>query len=51
MSTLLLQWNIRGLNQNYTSGLQPIIHDLNPDIICLQETKPANNFEIKTQID
>ena len=47
MSTLLLQWNIRGLNQNYTSGLQHLIYDLNPEIICLQETKLSDNFEKK----
>ena len=47
MTTLLLQWNIRGLNQNYTSGLQPLINELNPKTICLQETKLATeNFKI-----
>ena len=48
MSTLILQWNIRGLKQNHTSGLQPLISNQNPDIISLQETKlPNNDFKIK----
>ena len=37
--TYLLQWNIRGLNVNFSSGLQPLIHSLSPNILCLQETK------------
>ena len=48
MSTLILQWNIRGLKQNHTSGLQPLINNQNPDIISLQETKlPNKDFKIK----
>ena len=43
MSTLILQWNIRGLSHNYTPGLQPLINTENPDIISLQETKLAND--------
>ena len=42
MSTFILQWNIRGLNQNYTSGLQPLLANHNPDIVSIQETKLAN---------
>ena len=47
-STLILQWNIRGLNHNYSSGLNPLLITHNPDIISLQETKlPNNDFQIK----
>ena len=48
MNTLILQWNIRGLSHNYTTGLQPLINSKNPDIISLQETKLADKkFKIK----
>ena len=48
MSTFILQWNIRGLNQNYTSGLQPLLANHNPDIVSIQETKLANEkFNIR----
>lgn len=44
----ILQWNIRGLNVNFSSGLQPLIHSLSPDIICLQETKlSSEDFKIR----
>ena len=46
MSTFLMQWNIRGLRANYASGLQPLIHTHNPQIICLQETKLSNTYDI-----
>ena len=46
MSTLLLQWNIRGLNKNYTSGLKPLIDDLDPLVITIQETKLKNSYQI-----
>ena len=46
MSTLLLQWNMRGLNQNYTSGLKPLIDDLDPLVITIQETKLKNSYQI-----
>ena len=46
MSTFLMQWNVRGLRANYASGLQPLIHTHNPQIICLQETKISNTYDI-----
>ena len=45
-TTFLIQWNIRGLRANYTSGLQPLIHTHNPQIICLQETKILDTYDI-----
>ena len=46
MPNFLLQWNIRGLKQNYIPGLQPLINEMEPQVISLQETKLANDFEI-----
>ena len=40
----ILQWNIRGLNPNYTSGLTPLLESTNPSIICLQETKLPTDY-------
>ena len=45
-NTFLIQWNIRGLRANYASGLQPLIQTHNPNVICLQETKLKNNYDI-----
>ncbi len=40
MSTLkLLSWNINGLRAAIKKGLWDKIHELNPDIFCVQETK------------
>jgi exodeoxyribonuclease-3 len=35
----LISWNINGLRAIYKKGLIPILNQLNPDIICFQETK------------
>ena len=48
MATEILQWNCRGIKANY-ENLELLISELNPKIICLQETflKPTDslNFE------
>ena len=47
MNTEILQWNCRGIKANY-ENLELLILELNPKIICLQETflKPSDSLTI-----
>ena len=47
MTTEILQWNCRGIKANY-ENLELLILELNPKIICLQETflKPSDSLTI-----
>ena len=36
---ILLSWNVNGIRAIAKKGFHDIIADLNPDILCLQETK------------
>ena len=49
IQTDILQWNLRGLRKNYPE-LNLLIGTLNPNVLCLQETKlptDENVFEIR----
>ncbi len=35
----ILNWNVNGIRSCWSKGFQDVIKKLNPDIICLQETK------------
>ena len=45
MAVDILQWNIRGLKSNFHE-LSLLLNDINPNVICLQETKLSKDQQI-----
>ncbi|UTW62474.1 exodeoxyribonuclease III [bacterium SCSIO 12741] len=43
MASKLISWNVNGVRAAVKKGLIDIIYDLNPDVLCLQETKAQDD--------
>ena len=39
----LLSWNVNGIRANIKKGGMDSVVDINPDVICLQETKATQD--------
>ena len=46
----IISWNVSGLRAILNKGFMGFVKKENPDIICLQETKVDEKFQINIQI-
>ena len=43
----IISWNVNGLKSIIKNGFEEIVENLNPDIICLQETKISHDIDLE----